>query len=92
MLGGTLPGPTVRAKRGGWLRVDFIDNLSEQSGTNTVNNDFSYPDETNLHFHGAHVSSESPADDTTIVVKPGGSFKYKVFFPSFHMGGTLCHR
>ena len=88
LLGGTLPGPTVRVKKGDWLYINFENNLEAQQNTNTDPNSFSYPDSTNLHFHGAHVSGDRPGDDTTIVVDPGESFRYEVFFPQFHMGGT----
>ena len=50
-------------------------------------NTFSYPDSTNLHFHGAHVSGEAPADDTSLIIDPGESYNYEVPFPETHMGG-----
>jgi len=87
-LGGSLPGPTIRVKRGQWLNINFENNLIQQPGANTAVNGFTQPDESNLHFHGAHVSGESPSDDTTIVVEPGDNFQYQTFFPEFHMGGT----
>jgi len=89
LLGGTLPGPTVRVRRGDWLYVNFDNELAPQNGVNTSPNGFSHPDSTNLHFHGAHVSGEAPGDDTTIIVDAGESYDYQVFFPAFHMGGTF---
>jgi len=88
MLGGTLPGPTIRVKPGQTLYVNFENTLEEQDGTSNAENNYAFPDSTNLHFHGPHVSSERPADDTTIIVDPGESFRYEVEFPSEHMGGT----
>jgi len=88
LLNGSLPGPTVRVKRGEWLYVNFSNDLVAQSGTNTRENQFAFPDSSNLHFHGPHVSGERPGDDTTIVVDPGESYRYELFFPAFHIGGT----
>jgi len=87
LLGGSLPGPTLRVKKGEMLYVNFENKLERQSGTSTSGSHH-HPDSTNLHFHGAHVSGERPADDTTLSIEPGGSYQYKVEFPSDHMGGT----
>lgn len=87
LLGGTLPGPTLKIKRGEWLKINFKNELVEQTDTNTVMNQFSYPDSTNLHFHGAHVSGELPSDDVTFNIDPQESFQYETFFPDFHIGG-----
>jgi len=88
LLGGSLPGPTVRVKSGEWLYLNFQNDLEEQPGTNTNENEFAFPDSSNLYFHGPHISGERPGDDATIIVDPGESFRYEVFFPKFHVGGT----
>jgi suppressor of ftsI len=37
---------------------------------------------TNLHFHGLHVSPESPQDDTiSMMTMPGESIQYRVDIP-----------
>ena len=90
LLGGGLPGNTIRVRRGDSLIVNFENKLEEQPGTNTVLNEYSFPDYANLHFHGTHVSGEAPADDTTIMVPPGGSYRYTVDFPEDHTGGMFC--
>ena len=87
LLDGTLPGPTLRVKKGDTLYVDFKNELTYQEGTVEEPNTFSYPDSTNLHFHGAHVSGEAPADDTSLIIDPGESYNYEVPFPETHMGG-----
>lgn len=89
LLGGTLPGPTIRVKKGEWLYVNFSNDLVAQPGSNTAPNEYNYPDSTNLHFHGGHVSGERPGDDTSLIIDAGTSYQYKVFFPQFHMGGTF---
>jgi len=87
LLGGSLPGPTLRIRRGEWLYVNFENDLVEQPGTNTRQGEFAWPDSTNLHFHGPHISGERPGDDTTLVIDPGESFRFEVFVPEDHMGG-----
>jgi len=88
LLGGTLPGPTVRIGAGDTLVINFENKLKNQTRVNTEPLTFTSPDQTNLHFHGAYVSSESPADDTTLNFGPGDAFQYEVNFPPNHMGGT----
>lgn len=88
LLGGTLPGPTLAINPGDWLKIEYKNKLEAQEGVNETPNQFSHPDHSNLHFHGAHVSGELPSDDVTFKIAPGDEFKYKSFFPEFHMPGT----
>jgi len=88
LFNGTLPGPTLKIKAGDTLKILFQNNLQEQAGRNEVENEFSYPDTSNLHFHGAHVSGELPSDDVTLRVSPGSEFQYESHFPANHMPGT----
>ena len=46
-------------------------------------------DVTNLHFHGAFVSSNAPSDDVLAAVPAGGTYQYEVDIPADHMPGTL---
>lgn len=84
---GMFPGPTLRMHPGDELRVNFTNALVDQ-GIPFVDNELSGPDETNIHFHGLHVSGELPSDDTTHVVRPGESFAYFTLLPNDHMPGT----
>lgn len=87
LFNSTFPGPTLRLKPGDVLRVEFQNKLEDQ-GLAYVHNQFSAPDESNLHFHGLHISGELPSDDVTHVVKPGQIYKYETALPDNHMGGT----
>src|SRR2546423_1426931 len=49
------------------MRITLVNKLSE---------------ETNLHFHGLHVSPSGAADNVFIHVEPGHSFTYVVHIPS----------
>jgi len=68
------------------LHLHFISEL-EQSGKAYKHNSYSVPNESNLHFHGLHVSGEVPSDDTTLVVPPGESYQYMTTLPEDHMPG-----
>lgn len=87
LFNGQYPGPTLRLKAGDELQVHFTNSLEDQ-GVPYVHNELSAPDETNLHFHGLHVSGELPSDDATYVIKPGDSYDYVTQLPNNHMGGT----
>lgn len=89
LFDGRLPGPTLAIRRGEWLRINFQNELTPQPDANHNHNEFSSPDTSNLHFHGAHVSGELPSDDVTYPIPPQQSFQYQSFFPEFHMPGKL---
>eukprot|EP00541_Cyclophora_tenuis_P019130 CAMPEP_0116565794 /NCGR_PEP_ID=MMETSP0397-20121206/14091_1 /TAXON_ID=216820 /ORGANISM="Cyclophora tenuis, Strain ECT3854" /LENGTH=130 /DNA_ID=CAMNT_0004092597 /DNA_START=230 /DNA_END=619 /DNA_ORIENTATION=- len=72
MLNGLLPGPTLKIKPGDILQVNFQNNLVDQ-GIPYIHNRPSAPDESNLHFHGLHISGEEPSDDVLIHLGPGKS-------------------
>lgn len=89
LFNATFPGPTLRLKPGDILRVEFQNKLEDQGlATSYIHNQFSAPDESNLHFHGLHISGELPSDDVTHVVKPGQRYTYETTLPDEHMGGT----
>ncbi|CAB9506021.1 Blue copper oxidase CueO [Seminavis robusta] len=86
-LNGTLPGPTLRLKPGDTFIIDYYNDLPENEMQH-VHNTFSGPNDSNLHFHGLHVSGELPSDDSTLVVPPGQSFRFNTTLPVDHMPGT----
>jgi FtsP/CotA-like multicopper oxidase with cupredoxin domain len=87
LFNGQYPGPTLRISPGDKLQLNFSNSLSDQNAP-FVHNGMSAPDETNLHFHGLHVSGELPSDDPLIVIGPGESFVYETVVPREHLGGT----
>jgi len=74
-------------KAGDTLRVHF-QNLLPDQGSSYVHNQFSAADESNVHFHGLHVSGELPSDDSTVPVLPGNEITYVTSLPTEHMPGT----
>lgn len=87
-LDGTVPGPTLRLRAGDTLRVSFVNALTAQVGTSYRHNVLSAPDESNVHFHGLHVSGELPSDDTSVTVLPGETRVYTTTLPDYHLPGT----
>jgi FtsP/CotA-like multicopper oxidase with cupredoxin domain len=88
LLNGQMPGPTIRVKAGDEMRILFKNKLQQQDTRVTTENKFSYPDSSNLHFHGSHVSGELPSDDVTYKVDPGDEYQYETHYPENHMPGT----
>jgi FtsP/CotA-like multicopper oxidase with cupredoxin domain len=87
-LNGTLPGPTLYLNPGDKLIVDFYNDLAADPSQIHRHNEFSVPNESNLHFHGLHVSGELPSDDVTMAIKPGGYYRYVTTLPKDHLPGT----
>jgi FtsP/CotA-like multicopper oxidase with cupredoxin domain len=50
---------------------------------------FHYPNTTNLHTHGLHISSASPGDNVLHVVEPQTDYEYTYEIPANHAGGTF---
>jgi len=86
-LNGTLPGPALFLKAGDTLIVDFYNDLLEDDNSKHKFNKFSASSESNLHFHGLHVSGELPSDDSAYVVGPGQSYRYIAQIPDDHVPG-----
>ncbi|HRP07396.1 MAG TPA: multicopper oxidase domain-containing protein [Gemmatimonadales bacterium] len=59
-LGGALPSPTIRARRGDLFQVQFLNQL---------------PQSTTMHWHGMLVPSDADGHPRN-AVEPGGSFQY----------------
>ncbi|MBV8491030.1 MAG: multicopper oxidase domain-containing protein, partial [Candidatus Eremiobacteraeota bacterium] len=69
--------PTLRLLPGDTLIVNFVNNLPAPPGGALYKND------ANLHFHGLHVSPNSPADDSIdLLATPGQTLHYRVPIPA----------
>jgi FtsP/CotA-like multicopper oxidase with cupredoxin domain len=96
LIDGSIPGPTMRLKRGDKVRITMTNNLDETNCgfangaivTNGVMNEIRDPCVVNLHTHGLHVSSVEPQDNVMVQIKPGGSYTYEYQIPADHLGGT----
>jgi FtsP/CotA-like multicopper oxidase with cupredoxin domain len=89
---GTVPGPTLRLRRGDRLKIRLINDLPPNRDPMP-----SYPDQphhlstTNLHLHGLHVSPSGNADNVMRSMEPGGSYDIEVAIPADHTAGTYWY-
>jgi len=72
---GSLMGPTLHIKPGERLVVNLVNEV----------------DQTNIHFHGLHVSPTGSSDNIFRVVEPGETAKYVLDIPINHPTGTFWY-
>jgi suppressor of ftsI len=72
--------PVIRAVPGEDIRLTYVNAMSVDSHERCI--DGPCMNMTNLHFHGLHVSPDSPQDDVlTMMAMPGQSLHYVVNIP-----------
>ncbi|WP_263358356.1 multicopper oxidase family protein [Acidicapsa ligni] len=72
--------PVIRVSPGQKLRITYLNRMRASSGEVCV--DGPCMNMSNLHFHGLHVSPESPQDDViSMMAMPGESLRYTVDIP-----------
>ena len=72
--------PVIRTEPGGMIRVEYVNHMSKESKESCV--DGPCMNMTNLHFHGLHVSPNSPQDDVlSMTAMPGQMLQYVVDIP-----------
>ena len=92
----SIPGPTLRFKRGDLFRLELINDLEPNSADHTCDpagND-TYPacfhdlNTTNIHFHGSHTFPELPGDDVLFSLPPGSQQAYRYLIHERQAPGT----
>ena len=73
---GTLPGPTLRLRRGDRVSLRFANGLTAP---------------TNLHTHGLVVSPEGDSDNVFIMIDPGGTHDYEYVLGADHPPGVFWY-
>jgi len=77
---GQLLEPTMRVSPGNDLRIRYVNNLTPNSKEQCALGPCS--NYSNLHFHGLHVSPNSPQDDVIdLMAAPGQTLNYDVKIP-----------
>lgn len=80
-FGGKAVPPAIRVLPGDQINVGYVNDLPLHSNEQCALERCA--DHTNLHFHGLHVSPESPQDDVlTMLSVPGQRLNYRVEIPS----------
>jgi FtsP/CotA-like multicopper oxidase with cupredoxin domain len=82
--------PTIRVLPGHEIKLRYLNDLpvhsNEECALATCVN------HSNLHFHGLHVSPESPQDDVlTMMAMPGQTLNYRVEIPSYAAPGLYWY-
>ena len=87
--GKTVP-PLIRVSPGGVIKLHYVNNLPEKSNEECATG--LCMNMSNLHFHGLHVSPNSPQDDVlTMMAMPGESLDYKVVIPDYAPPGLYWY-
>lgn len=82
--------PTIRVLPGNVISLTFRNNLPERSTEECALGPCA--NHSNLHFHGLHVSPNSPQDDVlTMMAMPGQTLQYRVEIPSYAAPGLYWY-
>jgi len=97
---GTIPAPTLRVNAGDTLRILLVNQLPANSPSTEPATHLRYPNSTNLHTHGLHVSPGivSPGvygdyvmDDPKLGVQPGESRQHEYTIGADHPPGAYWY-
>ena len=89
---GAVPGPTLRLQPGDVLKLrlanDFPPNRDAMPADMSIPHQFN---NTNFHFHGAHVSPSGIADNVMRSMVPGETYDVEIALPKDHTRGTYWY-
>jgi FtsP/CotA-like multicopper oxidase with cupredoxin domain len=90
---GVFPGPTLMVRPGDFVDLTF-NNRIVQSQASTKPGYGRPPrmsNQTDLHYHGMHVSPNGTADNMAVMVDANGSWRYQFQIPSSHPAGLFWY-
>ena len=99
-MNGSIPAPTLRVNVGDTLRIRVVNQLPANPPTNEPTKHLRYPNSTNLHTHGLHVTPGivSPGvygdyvmDDPALGVQPGASRQHEYQIRPDHPPGAYFY-
>ncbi|CAM9221681.1 unnamed protein product, partial [Hapterophycus canaliculatus] len=88
---GAVPGPTLRVKPGDRLVVNLWNDLGLPEGAPPVGKVEAWPNVTNIHVHGLHVSPSGIGDNIYRRAGPGDALEYIYDLPSDHYPGIFYY-
>lgn len=97
---GSIPAPTLRVSVGDRLRIQVINQLPPNPPSSEPTKHLRYPNSTNLHTHGLHVSPGLVAagvygdyvmDDPQLGVQPGSTRQHEYQIPLDHPPGAYWY-
>lgn len=90
LYNGGYTGPTIRFRAGDRVDLRLMNNL-ENPDFEAQMNEFEFPNTTNLHTHGLHISSQDPQDNPFVRVPPGGEHTYNYEIHPQQPAGTYWY-
>jgi len=99
-INGAIPGPTLRVRVGDTLRVRVVNDLPANPAVSEAVQHLHYPNSTNLHTHGLHVSpgvispgiyGDFVVDDPRLGVVPGQSRQHEYRIGPDHPPGAYWY-
>jgi FtsP/CotA-like multicopper oxidase with cupredoxin domain len=97
---GSIPAPTLRVNVGDKLRIQVINQLPPNPPSNEPTKHLRYPNSTNLHLHGLHVSpglvspgiyGDYVVDDPQLGVQPGSTRQHEYQIGLDHPPGAYWY-
>jgi FtsP/CotA-like multicopper oxidase with cupredoxin domain len=76
LINGQFPSPTLKVRPGDRIEIKFINKLHQ---------------DTNIHFHGLHVSPAGKSDNVFRTFRPGGTYQVSVKIPHDHPNGLYWY-
>lgn len=90
LYNGGYTGPTFRIRAGDTFNLKLVNNL-ENPDFEASMNEFQFPNTTNLHTHGLHISSQEPQDNPFIRVRPDSEYTYNYQIHPNQPAGTYWY-
>lgn len=91
LYNGRYTGPTIRIKASDSIQLTLTNNLQGPDFDAAAMNEFRYPNTTNLHTHGLHISSQEPQDNPFVRVGPGEQYTYSYQIHPQQPAGTYWY-
>ena len=87
------PAPTLLVRPGDFVDLTFNNKIvADQADTKPgYGRPPRFTNQTNLHYHGMHVSPNGTADNMGVVVNANGSWRYQFQIPANHPAGLFWY-
>jgi len=91
--GDSFPAPTISVRQGEWVDLTFVNRilLTESDATVPAYGRRRPGSQTNVHFHGTHVTPMGSGDNMTVMLDKGDSFRYNFRVPTDHPAGLFWY-
>nr|XP_018667701.1 putative multicopper oxidase GMC1 isoform X1 [Ciona intestinalis] len=91
LYNGEFPGPTFTVKQGDIFNLKLNNKLQQPDYRTNEENVYRFPNSTNIHTHGLHISSKVPQDNPFLKVPPNSTYDYVFDIKTDHPAGTYWY-